>query len=175
MASFPPLRNVDGQEFEQPVNPNAEGLTANGFYPQNATSNDEAAGVQRDSSGNLVLKDAITGTKTLAQIISGGTGITEATHKSLLQLIHFIDEGPAEGFTTGATKTTTGTVFPSQHLWRRADTTKLVEHNITWTGIVPTVLQWKVYDTDGTTVLATVTDAVTYSGIFEASRIRTIV
>jgi hypothetical protein len=95
-------------------------------------------------------------------------------HKTLAQLIHFIDEGPAEGFTTGATKTTTGTVYPSQNLWRRADATKLVEQNITWTGITPTTVEWKVYDTDGSTVLATVTDTITYSGPFEASRSRAI-
>lgn len=106
--------------------------------------------------------------------VVAGSGITAATHKTLLQLIHFIDEGPAEGFTTGATKTTTGTVFPTQNLWKRADATKLVEQNITWTGVTPTTIQWKMYDTDGVTVLATVTDTITYSGVFEASRTRAI-
>jgi hypothetical protein len=31
-----------------------------------------------------------------------------------------------------------------------------------------------VYDTDGSTVLATVTDAITYGGVFETDRTRTI-
>jgi hypothetical protein len=105
---------------------------------------------------------------------TGGSGLTEAQHKTLLQLIHFIDEGPAEGFTTGTTKTVTGTVFPTQTLWRRADATKLVEKNTTWTGVTPTTIQWKMYDTDGTTVLATVTDTIAYSGIFETGRTRAI-
>lgn len=105
---------------------------------------------------------------------AAGSGVTDEQHKTLLQLIHFVDEGPAEGFTTGATKTTTGTVFPTQELWRRADATKLVEKNITWTGPVPTTIQWKVYAPDGTTVLATVTDTITYTGVFEASRTRAI-
>ena len=105
----------------------------------------------------------------------GGSGLTAADHRTLLQLIHFIDEGPAEGFASGATKTVTGGVFPTQVLWRRADTTKLVEQNITWTGVFPTSIEWKVYDTDGTTVLGTVTDAVSYSGPFETGRTRTIV
>ena len=103
-----------------------------------------------------------------------GSGISEATHRTLLQLIHFIDEGPAEGFTTGATKTVTGTVFPTQILWKRADATKLVEQNVTWTGPKPTTVEWKVYDTDGTTVLATVTDTISYSGVFETGRTRAI-
>ena len=103
-----------------------------------------------------------------------GSGLSEAQHKALLQLIHFIDEGPAEGFASGATKTVTGTVFPTQILWRRADATKLVEKNVTWTGAVPTTIQWKIYAADGTTVLATVTDAISYSGPFETGRTRTV-
>lgn len=103
-----------------------------------------------------------------------GSGMSEAQHKALLQLIHFIDEGPAEGFTTGATKTVTGTVFPTQILWRRADSTKLVEKNITWTGAKPTTVEWKMYNAAGTTVLATITDTIAYSGPFEASRTRAI-
>lgn len=107
--------------------------------------------------------------------LRSGAGLTAVQHKTLLQLIHFIDEGPADGFTTGATKTTTGTAFPTQNLWKRSDATKLVEQNITWTGTLPTTVQWKIYDVDGTTVLATVTDTIVYSGPFEASRSRAIV
>ncbi len=173
MASYPPQINVVNEEYDRPINQNTEGLKAKGFYPQGAATDDEVAGLERDVSGNLVLKDGVTGTKTLAML--GSTGISELSHETLLQLIHFIDEGPAEGFTTGATKTTTGTVFPTQNLWKRSDATKLVEQNITWTGVVPTTIQWKVYDTDGTTVLATVTDTITYSGVFETSRSRAIV
>lgn len=95
-------------------------------------------------------------------------------HATLLQLIHFIDEGPAEGFTTGATKTVTGGAFPTEVLWKRADTTNLVRQSVTWTGVLPTTVVWQMYATDGTTVLATVTDTITYSGPFEASRVRAI-
>ena len=167
-----PLKDSD-EGYEEPIDPAVDGLSAGGFYPQNATSGDQAAGVERDISGNLIFKDGVTGTRTLAQVASS-TGITEAAHKTLLQLIHFIDEGPAEGFTTGAIKTITGTVFPSQVLWKRSDNTKLVEKSLTWTGAFPTTIQWKIYDTDGTTVLATVTDTITYSGPFETGRTRAI-
>ena len=102
------------------------------------------------------------------------SGVTDAAHKALLHLIHFIDEGPAEGFASGATKTVTGTVFPTQVLWRRADSTKLVEQNITWTGAKATTVEWKIFALDGTTVLATITDTITYSGPFETSRVRVI-
>ena len=104
-----------------------------------------------------------------------GLGVlTSAQHEAVLQLIHFIDEGPAEGFTTGATKTVTGGAFPTNIVWKRADTTKLVEQNITWTGILPTTVEWKVYAANGTSVLATVTDTISYSGPFETGRSRSI-
>jgi len=106
-----------------------------------------------------------------------GTGLTEPQHKVLLNLIHFIDEGPAEGFASGATKTISGgtNAFPTTVTWRRADATKLVEQVVTWTGSKPTAVQWEIYAADGSTVLATVTDAITYSGVFETGRTRTIV
>lgn len=108
-----------------------------------------------------------------------GTGISEAQHRTLLQLIHFIDEGPAEGFTSGATKTVTGGFFPTLIEWKRQDATLLLEKIITRSGggatlIKPTPVVWKIYDTDGSTVLATISDAVAYSGVAEVSRVRTI-
>ena len=99
-------------------------------------------------------------------------------HKALRQLIHFIDYGPAEGFASGAFRQTTGTVFPTAEVWYVNGATppagKIVEKLITWTGINPTTIQWKMYDTDGSTVLVTVTDTITYSGVFETSRTRAI-
>lgn len=109
---------------------------------------------------------------------SGG-GISEAQHKILRQLIHFIDEGPAEGFASGAYKEVTGQPFPTSVIWWESSSKakKIVEKTITY-GTSPKVVTsivWKMYDTDGTSVLATVTDAITYSsGVFEASRTRTI-
>lgn len=104
-----------------------------------------------------------------------GSGMSEAQHKALLQLIHFIDDGPAEGFASGATKATTYSgAFPTVELWRRADSTKLVEKTTTYSGAFPTTEVWKVYDDTGTVVLATISDAISYSGAFEASRTRSI-
>lgn len=100
--------------------------------------------------------------------------LSPGDHATLLQLIHFIDEGPAEGFATGATKTVTGGLFPTEILWKRADTTNLVRQSVTWTGINPTTVIWRMYDTDGVTVLATVTDTITYSGVNETGRTRAI-
>lgn len=106
--------------------------------------------------------------------IDTGGGLTDAEHESLLQIIHFIDQGPTAGFATGATKTVTGGAFPTQILWERSDSTRLVEQNITYTGILPTTVEWKLYAANGTTVLETVTDTVSYSGPFETGRTRAI-
>jgi hypothetical protein len=113
-----------------------------------------------------------------AKSLTSGTGLSEATHKVLRQLIHFIDEGPAEGFTSGAYKETlpAASIFPTSVIWWESSSKlkKIVEKTITWTGVNPTTIEWEIYDTDGSTVLATITDAISYSGIFETTRTRTI-
>lgn len=112
---------------------------------------------------------------------SGSGGITEAQHKVIRQLIHFIDDGPAEGFTTGAYKEVLGGVFPTSIIWWESSSKlkKIVEKIITRSGggatpVTPTPIVWKIYDSDGSTVLAEVSDAITYSSVFEVSRIRAI-
>lgn len=107
----------------------------------------------------------------------GGTGITEAQHRALRQLIHFIDDGPAEGFASGAFRESLPIgPFPTSLIWWESSgkAKKIVELAITYTGAFPTTEVWKVYDVDGSTVLATVTDTIVYSGAFESTRTRVI-
>lgn len=108
-----------------------------------------------------------------------GSGITATQHKTLRQLIHFIDDGPAEGFASGAYMETlpSANPFPTSFIWweSAAKLKKIVEETVTYNSNKTIATdEWKVYDTDGTTVLATVTDAISYSGVFETSRTRTI-
>jgi len=100
-------------------------------------------------------------------------------HPPLRDLIHFIDSGPAIGFASGAFKETlpTGSPFPTSETWYEDGnkTQKIVELTITRdTGQKPVTEEWKMYDVDGSTVLETVTDSISYSGPFETSRTRTI-
>lgn len=74
-----PLKDNPEEGYEQDININADSLAANGFYPQNATSHDGAAGMYRDAEGNLVLKDATNGTKTLSQLASGSGSVSFGT------------------------------------------------------------------------------------------------
>jgi len=108
---------------------------------------------------------------------TGGSGLTAAQHKALKDLIHFLDDGPADGWASGAYKETlpSPSPFPTSEVWwtTAAKTHKIVSLDTTWTGAKITQEVWKVYDTDGSTVLVTLTDAITHSGVFETSRTRT--
>lgn len=111
---------------------------------------------------------------------AAGGGITAEEHKRLRHLIHFIDEGPAGGFASGAYKEILPAAdpFPTQIIWWESSLKlqKIVEKNITRNANkTPATIQWKMYDEDGSTVLITVTDTISYSGIFEISRTRSIV
>jgi hypothetical protein len=109
-----------------------------------------------------------------------GTGISEAQHKTLRQLVHLAEEGgPYEGFTSGAYQETlpAANPFPTSIIWwtSAAKTDKIVEETITYNANKTIATdEWKVYDIDGSTVLATVTDTISYSSVFETSRTRAV-
>jgi hypothetical protein len=107
-----------------------------------------------------------------------GTGdLTTEEHSKLRQLIHFIDDGPGDGFASGAYKAISGQPFPTSIIWYtdNTETSKIVEKTIVYNAEqLPTVVVWKMYDEDGSTVLHTVQDTIAYNGVFENSRTRTI-
>jgi hypothetical protein len=108
-------------------------------------------------------------------------GITLAQHRTLRHLIHFVDEGPGGGFISGAFKEVVGGLFPTKITWYEssAKLKKIVETEIERsagpaTKLKPTPIKWTVYDTDGSTALVEISDAVTYVGASETTRLRTI-
>lgn len=109
----------------------------------------------------------------------GGGGITPAQHETLRQLIHFIDDGPGNGFATGAFKETlpAGVPFPTQFIWwdSNAKNFKIVELQITRNANqTPATEVWTMYDAAGMSV-GTVTDTINYAAnVFEVSRERFI-
>lgn len=111
----------------------------------------------------------------------GGGGITPFEHQTLRQLIHFIDQGPGDGFASGAFKETLpfGNPFPTSVTWYLdvAKTKKLVEKFITYSPTKQvTQIHWNMYDFDGVTVVHTVIDNITYvNNAFEGTRTRTII
>jgi hypothetical protein len=100
-------------------------------------------------------------------------------HDALRKLIHLADTGPYEGFASGAFREVlpASNPFPTSITWytSAAKTHKIVEKLKTYNvNKTPSTIIWKSYATDGVTVLATVTDTITYNGVFELSRTRTI-
>lgn len=102
--------------------------------------------------------------------------ISSESHARLRQFIHFAGyDGPFEGF-SGAVKDTDTGIFSSGSIWYTDSSRekKIIDKSITRSGILPTEITWNLYDSDGVTVTKVATDEVTYSGMFEQSRTRTI-
>lgn len=150
------------------------GGTAEFVYPPGAGR----VGFDPTGLSHVTAHELQTAIQDLDTAISGG-GITANEHKALRQLIHLADGvgGPFEGFASGAYRETlpSGAVFPTSVTWwdSAAKNFKIVEKLITWTGSVPTTIVWKVYDAVGV-LLATVTDTISYTGVFETTRTRTV-
>lgn len=111
----------------------------------------------------------------------GGGTLTDLQHSRLRQLIHLADGvgGPMEGFTSDAYRETlpASNPFPTSIIWweSSAKLKKIIEKTLTYDGSFNiTTANWKVYDIDGTTVLAQITDTMTLDGPFELSRVRVI-
>jgi len=108
------------------------------------------------------------------------SGLTPAEHQTLRQLIHFIDQGPGDGFASGAYKEIlpNGSPFPTSMTWYldAGKTQKLVEKLVTYNANqVPTTIVWNMYDEDGATIIHTVTDTIVYTNnVFESNRTRSI-
>lgn len=111
--------------------------------------------------------------------ITNPSGLSEYQHRSLRQLIHFIQDGPADGFASGAYKEIVGYPFPSTATWYvdNTKTKKIVQVSyVRNSAQCATQITWDMYDLDGTTILHTVVDTITYyCNIFETSRTRNIV
>jgi hypothetical protein len=174
----------DNDDFYQdkPLDPSEDAPEVQGVFFQDATggqANDEDVYAVRNGD-DLVFRDKTVGAEvTLNDLYAGAGGLSEVQHSALRQLIHFINEGPAEGFATGAYKEIlpAGSPFPTSVIWweSAAKTQKIVEKTLTYNGVSPSQIQWKMYDVDGTTVLTTVTDSITYiNNVFESSRTRAI-
>lgn len=158
------------------VDRNEDFYDGRGMTVQNSTSDDDSVTIERDVDDSLVFSDLVAGTYTLSDLVAGTGGLTAAGHRVLRQLIHFVDNGPAEGFDSGAYREMTGTVFPTAIIWYDKSgegKKKIVEKLITWTGVNPTQIVWKIYDS-AEILVATLSDAISYSGVFETSRTRTI-
>lgn len=92
---------------------------------------------------------------------------------------HFIDDGPAVAFGTNLFKETlpSASPFPTSYVWwdNPAKNRQILRLEVTRSnpGNKPTTENWKLFSEDGTSVIETVTDVISYNGAFETSRTRT--
>jgi hypothetical protein len=113
--------------------------------------------------------------------VGGADEVTVNTHKGLRQLIHLADGGgPYESFGPALYReiTPTASPFPTSVIWYTdaTKTYKILEENYVYNpNKTISTITWKVYDTDGTTILVTAVDTINYSGVFEINRIRTVI
>lgn len=119
--------------------------------------------VQSDALGNLFVAPGT------------GGGITAAQHKTLRQLIHFINEGPGDAFATAPYREQSPNPFPTSVVWYESSAKSKKIYELAITRSVeqrPTQVDYILYDTDGATELIRATDTMTYAGAFETSRER---
>lgn len=130
--------------------------------------------------GKFMSKININQIRGISSISGGSGGITAIQHEMLRQLIHLADGvgGPFEGFTSGAYREQNANMLPTVITWytNSLKTQKILQKYITYLpNKIPSTLQWKLYDTDGYSILSIVTDNITYSGLYELNRTRIIV
>ena len=181
----PDTGGTQTDEFPTSMDNNEDFIDLRGVAIQDNSSDDEDVLLSRDSSGNMTFQDkVVTAPVSLHSLTeTAGGGITAAQHQALRQLIHFINDGPAHGFPSGCYREIIppGDNFPTLVTWYESNSAlkKIVEVEIVRTGggaskSKPTPIIWRMYDTDGATVIATVTDDITYLGNIEGSRVRTL-
>ena len=158
----------DEDMFPTSLDKNEDYVEARGFAVQDAGSNDETTVIDRVGN-DLRFKDGNNATPlTLTELLSGAGGITESSHKALRDLIHFI-EGPADGWTSAAyyEQLPSANPFPTSAIWWESASklNKIVELTTAYNANKTIATEvWKMYDTDGSTVLVTLTDTYSYSG-----------
>lgn len=152
------------------------GGTANFKWPPGAQRVGlDPTGLVQTTAHNV--QDAI---RDLDGAISVG-GITEAQHKTLRQLIHFIEtNSPGDGFGVGpyyCETNYTANIFPTDETWY--ETSAKLKKICLWEGTYNTnktfaTEKWIVYKADGVNPAADVTDTISYSGVIETNRSRLV-
>lgn len=151
------------------VNPNQDGVDCNALFLQSTSSADSRVYVDRDSADQGIrFTEPTVGVKKLNRLVSNSLSDTQS-HQALLDIIHFLDDGPGDGWASGAVRVRTGTA-PNAGGWvwytSTAQTARIIDCTITYTGssIVPATKVWRLYAANGTTVIRTVTDTYTWTG-----------
>lgn len=112
---------------------------------------------------------------------SNGALPNSQVHQTLREAVHLTDDSGPRGasWPTGLFNETGPVPFMTASIWWRPSglnprghkvVEQLVTRNVNTT---PVTIRWIVYNADGVTIAESYTDTITYSGLFEISRIRT--
>lgn len=101
-------------------------------------------------------------------------------HKTFRHLIHFINEGPGDGFYANPFREiesdTSGKFTKRETWWSDSNKTiRLYQTEVTRSGIYPMTQKYKMYASDGITILNQAVDVISYQGAFETARSRSFV
>lgn len=154
------------------------GGTADFKYPPGASKvGFDASGLTTVTADNV--QDAIEELDAAA----GGSGMTTTQHKTVRQLIHFVEtNSPGEGFGAGPYQSEilpnpTTDIFPTSETWYEtsAKTNKICRWEGTYNANKTLATEkWIIYKSDGTNPAAEALDTISYSGVFETGRSRAI-
>jgi len=154
-----PLDEEEG--FPTQLNPNEDAPEVQGlfFQPPGGSSTDELVWITRDVSGNLLFRDNVDQVeRTLSSLLTGGGGITPASHEQLDQLVHEIAENSFTELEFTGSRVDAIRTYTSA-----AKTTKIREQEFTYSSGKVTTIVTRQYDASGT-LLKTYTETIAYSG-----------
>ena len=158
------------------VDPTQDGVDARAFFAQNGTSADSTAYMSR-SGGNLTLTDASAGTKNAQDLVSRVQGAV-AYHAGLIDLIHYLDEGPADAYASGCVLKVVrnGPLLTSRTWYTSASQSAPAIVSVAYTyktgTPLPATKTWVVYTVTGT-VARTLVDTFTWTGPLLSQVVRT--
>lgn len=157
------------------LNPLQDALAVSGIALQDTTGTtlDQAVLIDR-LSARLRLADSTT-SRLLSELVCTPTG-QQGSHNALLDVIHFLADGPGDGFAKGACAIDTynGPLLLNT-VWFTDETQakRIVAVAWTYTGPLIATEKMTLYAADGTTVVRTVTDTYSYNGPLRSKRVRT--
>lgn len=161
----------DETDYLDEIDPNDDGVDARALYLQNDSSEDSNVEISRDTSSNMTFKDGVvSGTKTLTELLAGSGGLTEESHRTVDQWVHWdLDEDCYYEVTY-----TSGRITDEIWWTDSGKTQKIREASYSYTGILVNTETRKSYNSGGTLV-ETLTITYSYSGkrIQNATYVRT--
>ena len=157
------------------LNPLQDAVISAGVYLCGPSTASADKTVLLDRSGaSLRLADQVT-SHVLGELVSSTAGQV-GSHQSLLDVIHFLPEGPGDGWASGSYQVLAmnGPLLASDTWYTdSSQSKKIVATAYTYSGPLCVQAKLTLYATDGVTLVRTVTDVFSYAGPSRTGSTRT--